>query len=104
MKLYHATPVENTESVKEVGIVPTDCGTKVHGDTDTLQGRGLTGIYGFITMDDAVSFAQDNGNEYAIFAIETSEGDELIEDPEYTGEAMFVVTDEPITAELIEVL
>lgn len=97
MKLYHATPAENAESIIEAGIFPTDCGTKAHGAGDSLQGRGLIGVYGFIDMESAELFASDNGNEFAIFSFEWD--GEIIADPEYDDEtSVFVETDEPIPA------
>ena len=95
MKLYHATPTENAESISEFGIFPTDCGTRSHTG-DSLQGKGFTGIYGFLTMDAAMSFVGDNGHEYVIFSFDV-DGQETMIDPEYEGEALFVITDEPIT-------
>jgi hypothetical protein len=98
MKLYHASPIENLDSISEVGVFPTDCGTKAHNG-DSLQKRGLTGIYGFVSLDDAISFTQDNGSEgYVIFAFDVDENVETIFDPEYEGESIFVVTDEPMQA------
>lgn len=101
MKLYHASPIENEESIKDVGLFPTNCGTKAHNG-DSLQGRGLMGIYGFVSLDDAISFVQDNGSEgYVIFAFDVSADAETMIDPEYEGESIFVVTDEPIPATLV---
>ena len=98
MKLYHASPVENTESITAVGLMPTDCGTRIHGGEDTLQGKGHFGVYGFASIEDAVDFAQDNGSEYVIFSFVT-DGLEIIADPEYDGNAWLAITDESITAE-----
>ena len=106
MKLYHVSPIENEESITEQGIYPnsTDMGTCVTGDGDTLQGQGLTGVYGFTDVQQAIWFAEDNrGMECnCIFEFETGDCDTM-DDPEYDGEAMFVVTDEPIMAVKIEI-
>ena len=97
MKLYHATPTENAESIIESGIFPTDCGTKAHGDTDTLQGKGLTGVYGFRSIEDAELFASDNGNDFVIFSFDCD--GETIDDPEYDdSSSVFVKTIESVMA------
>jgi len=100
MKLYHVSPIENEQSITDSGIFPnsTDAATCVTGNADTLQGQNVTGIYGFVDLWDAQQFAIDNrGIECnAIFAFDVPEGCEVVADPEYDGEAMFVVTDEPI--------
>ncbi len=104
MKLYHATPVENIESVNEVGICPTDGGSKAHGEMMSLQGLGLMGVFGFKSIDDAESFAIDNGSEYGIFSFETGDLDTMI-DPEYeNGESVFVITDGELAAELVKMM
>jgi hypothetical protein len=104
MKLYHATPVEDVESIIEMGIFPTDGGSKAHGEMMSLQGQGLMGIFGFKSIEEAESFAIDNGSEYGIFSFETGDLDTMI-DPEYeNGESIFVLTDEPITSEFIKMM
>jgi hypothetical protein len=106
MKLYHVSPIENEESIIDSGLFPnsTNMATCITGNGDTLQGAGLTGVYGFVELYDAIMFAEDNrGMEMnVIFAFDIPDGCEVVADPEYNGEAMFVVTDEPITAEKVE--
>jgi len=104
MKLYHATPVEDVESIIEMGICPTDGGSKAHGEMMSLQGQGLMGIFGFKSIEDAESFAIDNGSEYGIFSFETGDLDTMI-DPEYeNGESIFVITDYEIAAEFVKMM
>jgi hypothetical protein len=107
MKLYHVSPIENEQSITDNGICPnsTNMGTCVTGNGETLQGAGLMGVYGFVSFDDAYWFAVDNrGIEMnVIFAFDVPEGCEVVDDPEYNGEAMFVATDEPINAEKVEI-
>jgi hypothetical protein len=101
MKLYHVSPIENEESILNAGLCPnsTNNGTCVAGKGDTLQGQNVTGIYGFVALQDAVMFAEDNrGVEMnTIFAFDVPDGYEVVADPEYLdGEAVLVVTDEPV--------
>jgi hypothetical protein len=107
MKLYHVSPIENEESITDNGLCPTNTNTPtcVTGNAETLQGQNVTGIYGFVALVDAIMFAEDNrGIEMnVIFAFDVPEGCEVVDDPEYDGEAMFVATDEPISAEKVEV-
>jgi hypothetical protein len=108
VKLYHASPIENEESISEHGLVPnsTDNGFCAAGQGDTLQGKSLTGVYGFVTLRDAIHFVEDNrGIEFnAIFVFDVPDGCNVIADPEYTdNEAVFVVTDEPIAAVKVEI-
>ena len=107
MKLYHVSPIENEQSIIDSGIFPnsTNAATCITGNTETLQGQNVTGIYGFVDLWDAQQFAIDNsGLECnAIFAFDVPEGCEVVADPEYDGEAMFVATDEPIFAEKVEI-
>jgi len=101
MKLYHATPAENAEAIMESGISPTDCGDKVNGNEETLQGCDLYGVYGFTSIADAQDFASLNSwFDSVVFEFEAGETD-LIDDPEYDGESKFFVTDEPVAAKLI---
>ena len=105
MKLYHVSPIENEESITDNGLFPTNTNmpTCITGNAETLQGQNLTGIYGFVDMADAIMFAEDNRglDENVIFAFDLPDGCEVVDDPEYNGEAMFVVTDEPIAAEKV---
>ena len=101
MKLFHGTESENIESIKETGLFPTDGGNKVVGigsTGETLQGKGLYGVFGFTSLKEAKSFAMDNGGDGAVFEFDA---DEIIDDPEYTGEAKFAVTESPIKATLV---
>lgn len=108
MKLYHVSPIENEDSILSVGLIPnsTSNATCITGNAETLQGQNVTGIYGFVDLWDAKSFAEDNrGLEMnVIFAFDVPDGCEVVADPEYDGEAMFVVTDEPIFVEKVEVI
>lgn len=101
MKLYHVSPIENEDSILSNGLCPnsTSNPTCVTGNADTLQGQNVSGIYGFVELYGAEQFAIDNrGLECnTIFTFDVPEGCEVVADPEYDGEAMFVVTDEPIT-------
>ena len=103
MKLYHGTESENTKSIMNNGLWPTDCGNKVigtGGTGETLQGKDYYGVYAFTSMDEAIWFTQDNGCDGAVFEIETDNMD-VIDDPEYTGEAKFIITENPIQAKLV---
>jgi hypothetical protein len=108
MKIYHVSPIENEESILSVGLCPnsTDRGTCVAGKGDTLQGQNVMGIYGFVALQDAVMFAEDNrGLEMnTIFAFDVPDGCEVVTDPEYyDGEAVLVVTDEAIAVAKVDV-
>lgn len=101
MKLYHATPAENADSIIENGLCPnsTDAPTRPIGDYDggTLQGQGLNGIYAWVSLDDAIDFASYECSGWGVvFEIDT-DGFGMIDDPEFEG-AKFIVTDEPIPA------
>lgn len=106
MKLYHVSPIENEESITERGIWPnsTNMATCMTGNDDTLQGNGLMGVYGFVSLDSAIEFCELNlGVEMnTVFVFDSGDCDTM-DDPEYDGEAVFVVTDEPITATKIEI-
>jgi hypothetical protein len=99
MKLYHATDYENTESIIETGLIPTDGGVKVvDPERATLQGKGLYGVYGFVSIEDAKVFSNDNYGDGVIFEFDA---DSVIDDPEFDGEAKFALCDEPIPAVLV---
>ena len=102
MKFYHVSPIENEESIIENGLYPnsTSRPTCKAGAGDTLQDTDITGVYGFISLYDAKGFAIDNlGMESnVIVAFDVPEGCEVLDDQEYDGKAVFVVTDEPIAA------
>ena len=99
MKLYHATNLENAEDIDIFGIEPrnTDDGRCLTVDK-TLQGKGLIGVYGFTSEEDALAFACNQGWDYfVIFWFETDEidGHKIIDDPEYDdGESKFVECEE----------
>jgi len=101
MKLYHVSPIENEESILSNGLCPnsTSNPTCVTGNADTLQGQNVNGVYGFVDLYDAEQFAIDNcGLECnVIFAFDVPEECEVVADPEYDGEAMFVATNEPVS-------
>ena len=105
MKLYHVSPIENEESIIENGLYPnsTSRPTCKAGAGDTLQGENMTGIYGFAALWDAEGFAIDNQGMEAnvIVAFDVPEGCEVLDDPEYDGQAFFVVTGEPVEVEKI---
>jgi hypothetical protein len=108
MKLYHVSPIDNEESILEHGLVPnsTNNGTCKAGEGDTLQGQNVTGVYGFVALKYAIWFAEDNrGMEMnTVFSFDVPDGYEVVIDPEYPdGEAMFLVTDEPVIVEKVEV-
>jgi len=87
MKLYHASPIENKESIAANGIckMVTD---KITFADDQISEEG---VFGFTNIDSAHDFGVDCcGGEYVIFSFDTGEA---IIDPEYDGEAMFT-TDE----------
>ncbi len=101
MKLYHATPADNVGSIIEGGLWPnsTDAPTRSLGDYDgdTLQMRGLNGIYAWVSLDDAVDFARYECSGWGVvFEIE-ADGFNVIDDPEFEG-AKFIITDRPIPA------
>ena len=108
MILYHATDREYAESIEATGLYPTDGGTKyVDPNLETLQGKGLYGIFGFTDIRDAKEFCNENGYDGIIYEFEASE---IIDDPEYDsnfpqyaiyGQSKFAITNEPIHARLI---
>jgi len=101
MKLYHATQAENTDSINEYGLSPlsTDDPTRpVGSEYQTLQGRGLIGVYGWATLEDAKFFAREEcGGDGVVFEFDAND---VVDDPEFDG-AKFAVTDDPIPAVLI---
>ncbi len=106
MKLYHVSPIENEESILEAGLFPanTSMATCVAGAGGTLQNTNITGVYGFISLDDAIEFCELNQGVEAnvIVAFDVPEGCKTMNDPEYDGQAIFVVTDEPIAVTKVE--
>ena len=83
MKLYHASPIENVESILEDGLClsVTD---KITLSDEQIQDEG---VFGFTDIDSCHEFGEDCcGGEYAIFSFESTIN---IVDPEYDGEAVF---------------
>ena len=83
MKLYHATSIENKESIENQGLclMVTD---KITYCDDQITEEG---VFGFDNLEAAQNFGTDCcGGEYVIFSFETSKA---IIDPEYDGEAFF---------------
>jgi|14BtaG_2_1085337.scaffolds.fasta_scaffold130488_1 hypothetical protein len=83
MTLYHATPIENKESIEKHGLslMVTD---KITYCDDQITDEG---VFGFVNIEDAQDFGSDCcGGEYAIFSFET---ESAIIDPVYDGEAFF---------------
>jgi hypothetical protein len=86
MKLYHASPIENKESIINNGLC------KMVTDKITLSDEQITdeGIFGFSDIDSANDFGVDCcGGEYVIFSFDA---DEVIIDPEYDGNSFFTVS------------
>jgi hypothetical protein len=102
MKLYHATDQSNVEYILESGLTPTDAGNKLTTGP-TLQGNDLYGVFGFANLDDALLFADDNNFDTAIFEFDAIYKDMLI-DPEYDeGQSFFVLSDDPIQANQLDI-
>jgi hypothetical protein len=97
MKLYHGTQSKNINSIVTYGLSPSDGGIKLT-NSDTLQGQDICGIYGFTSLDDAKSFAMDNGCDGAVFAFDAAD---VINDPEYDDGAKFAFFALPVTATLV---
>src|SRR3990167_3860544 len=73
MILYHASQYDNAESIMEYGLYPTDGGARlISPSRDTLQGK-IMGVYGFVTLDDAINFAGDNGGDGVVFSFEADD-------------------------------
>lgn len=96
MKLYHATSIENMESIKENGLIPQTT-TKISSENSRLL---QDGIFGFVDLEDALSFGRDNWyyDDVVVFEFDA---DEAIDDPEYDGEAKFMIANEPVMATLV---
>jgi hypothetical protein len=85
MNYYHTTAIENKESVNENGIsaMVTD---KITLSDDQIQAEG---VFLFTDSDSAYDFGVDCcGGEFVTFEININ--DDVIIDPEYDGEAVFV--------------
>lgn len=97
MKLYHATKKENQGLIEMCGLQPQTT-TKISNEEDRILEDG---IYGFVTLDDAQYFANDNcWCEYVVFEFDTEDYD-VVDDPEYDGEAKFVLAYQNIDAEVV---
>jgi hypothetical protein len=84
MKAFHATPIENKETVIAEGLVA------MVTDKITLADEQICaeGVFFFCNIEDAEEFGVDCcGGEYAIFSADV---DDYILDPEYDGGAIFV--------------
>jgi acetyltransferase-like isoleucine patch superfamily enzyme len=85
MNYYHTTAIENKESIIENGInaMVTD---KITLSDDQIQAEG---VFLFTDSDSAYDFGVDCvGGEFVIF--EVTIDDDVVIDPEYDGEAVFV--------------
>lgn len=83
MKLYHATPVENKESIINNGLclMVTD---KITLSDEQIQDEG---VFGFTNIESCHEFGEDCcSGEYVIFSFESSVN---IVDPEYDEVAIF---------------
>lgn len=82
---YHATAIENKESIIAQGINAMVTDKATYSDEQI----SLEGVFLFLDIDSAEEFGEDCcGGEYAIFQVEINE--EYVVDPEYDGEAVFV--------------
>ena len=100
MKLYHATTIDNKESILECGLMPQQT-TKISSLDEHLR-ISENGVFGFTTLEDSLNFGRDNWcwDDVVVFEFEANDND-IIDDPEYDGEAKFVPTNDVITANLI---
>ena len=99
MKLFHATSIENMKSIIENGLLPQQT-TKISDLVDSERMLN-EGIFGFTSLDEALSFGRDNWcyDDVVVFEFEA---DEVINDPEYDENvAMFVESGEAIEATLV---
>lgn len=96
MKLFHATSIDNMESIIKNGLTPQTT-TKISSENERLL---QDGIFGFITLEDALNFGRDNWyyDDVVVFEFDA---DEVIDDPEYDGEAKFVKSDKIIKCKLV---
>lgn len=84
MKYYHTAALENKESILEHGI------NAMVTDKITCSSEQITkeGVFLFVDFDSAVEFGEDNHYDFVIFAFDTDE--DVLIDPEYEGEAVFL--------------
>jgi len=93
MKLYHATSIDNMDSINANGLVPSIT-TKISNEKSRIL---KSGIFGFTTLKDAKNFGLDNMSYDDLVILEIDVKDNIaIDDPEYDGEAKFVEADEPM--------
>lgn len=107
MILYHGTDSQNEQSMIDNGVWPSDTNqpTRIisNGEpTETLQGRGLVGIYGWTTLQAALDWIRYTGSDCdMIVTIETGDR-KIIDDPEceadgfLAGKGKFVLASEPV--------
>lgn len=99
VRLFHATRKANAAAIAANGIEPA-VSDKTSADEQRL---GLRAVFGFDTIEAARDFAVWDNNladDYAIFAFSATDP---VADPEYPSGAWAVVTDEPVSAELVEI-
>jgi len=96
MKLYHATKIENIESIINNGII----GNLSNKKSVDLQ-LNINCVYGFDNLSDAENFIvyDNNQSQYAIFEIETGTN-KIIADTEYKGGSYAIICDK-ISAKLL---
>lgn len=96
MKLYHATKLENVESIEKYGIEP-QLSTKISNNERLNQ----VAVYGFDNMQDAIDFMvwDNNTSDWAVFEFEA---ENVVSDTEYEGNAWAVITDEYVPAVLVK--
>jgi hypothetical protein len=98
MKLYHATPEKYSNDIGKYGLRPNE---SIKKSNDTRL--NIEAVYGFIDQDSAINFAIDNCWEsFTVFCFDTGEN-EVIEDTEYDGESIAVLTEENIPVSAISV-
>lgn len=88
MELYRTTSEENIASILDKGLVPS-VSDKLSNSRERIEAAG---VFGFIDKDSARHFGMDNFGNYAIVLFEADD-DNLINDPEYDGEAKFYKSD-----------
>jgi hypothetical protein len=86
MKLYHGTRLDVKERILENGIEPS-----IAENPNAMINE--EGIFAFNNIEDAKSYAYDlcESRGIAIFSFEIDEN-EVVIDPEYSGNAYFVPT------------
>lgn len=87
MILYHATDMKNLESIKENGL-EASLTDKISNSDNRID---LEGVFGFIDEKNAYDFGRDNYEEFVIVTFK-ADAEDVIDDPEYDGEAKFYET------------